>query len=211
MGNLLLNLQTFLDYRKYCPFCETPLDTKFRTYPSLRTVIPKNRENSLDAFFYMRSIDLTHNSYEAHYVFDKSNNSFLLEFCSKNDQKILHTSSKILNQFKEFNDNVGLYFFEKECRYCWQYKYFSNYFKLDIDKMVVSKLEVNKEYFSFPIKGKEGYFIDIINDYDVMKSYLSIIDKRYIYPSNTKITGPIIPFISVEETGKRLKNLLTFF
>ncbi len=212
-----MNLQDFIDLRSHCPMCGTALVTKFISDRKQKNRLENDRYSAILVMRGMRSCEP---DYEVGYSFGLQDNSLSIEFYNEWDMKN-HASSYMVKIFKEFHKNISKseFRFLRTCGFCFKYEMRSFRIDLDLKTATYSSIEPSTESFVFtlPSEGEKRY-IRLDNHVQWGKSDLwwwrSDMDYRLDWPlrsnCNNRLDLSPIPFISKEETGRRLSNLITF-
>jgi hypothetical protein len=212
-----MNLQEFIDIRKDCPMCGTPLVTKFSARKQ-KSRLENGRYVSIMIMKGMRSCEP---DYEVGYSFGIDDNSLMIEFYNEWDMSN-HASMYMCKIFKEFHANMkaSAHRFVRTCGFCFKYEMDSKPVELDLRNGNYASIEKDDETFVWSAKTEEGYKFILLDNYSdpnprsEICSWRSEIDYRVEQPAppRANITRdlPQIPFLSKEETGERLKKLLVF-
>lgn len=217
-----MNLREFIDSRTHCPICDTALITRFISQRKQKIKIENDR---LVAVFVMKSMRVNQPDYEIGYSFDLDNNNFMVEFYSEWDhhgQVPMH----LIDKFKEFHKNLGPCKFYRKCTFCNRYSKSSIFFNLDfkkqkIDTQLWNGIETAYESFGLSIPSEAGAKIIHLSNFHITEPHSRILwfradDESYarldwsIPPKHSEKKLDLIPFVSKEETTKRINNLLTF-
>ena len=217
-----MNLQEFIDQRTHCPICDTALVTQFISNRKQKTKLIDNR---FVVIFVMKALSTNQPDYEIGYSFDMNSNNFMVEFYSEWDtynQVPVH----LIDKFKEFHKNMGHCKFYRRCTFCNRYTKCSLPFKLNfreqkLEHDLVDSFGIAYESFGLSIRTDEGFKIMHLSNFNIVEPQSSLIWFRsesedsarldWTLPNNrSEKKLPFIPFISKEETTKRLNNLLTF-
>ena len=213
-----MNIREFINLRDKCPLCNANLETKFI---SGRKSILKIDNNRLHVKFTLKQMKNGAPDYQVIYSFGLDDNSVQVEFCTEwehYNQVPMH----LLSKFKEFYKNTEktIYAFYNVCTSCYKYSCNSNGFKLDLKSLNIGALDILYESFTFsiPVEWSEYKMIRLDN-YSYPNMYSNLLwwrsstddaNDQSINESMENRILPHIPFISKEETTKRLKNLIIF-
>lgn len=224
-----MNLGEFIKLRSNCPICDSGLITKFI---SDRKQIFRYNEDRFVAVHTLRGMKVNQQDYQVGYSFGLNDNSFCVEFYTEwntHEQVPLH----LIDKFKEFHKNVSVirYRFSRRCNFCNQYMLRSAPINIDLKTGTINSVEISFEAFVWAsaIQGEykvEGCKVIMLGnlyppEYNNTTSELrwwrttdsevgSVFDSTFPYPHSELIGLPQIPFVSKEETYKRLNNLITF-
>lgn len=216
-----MNLQDFIDLRSHCPMCGTALITKFISDRKQKSRLENDRYVAIMVMRGMRSCEP---DYEAGYSFGMKDNSLSIEFYNEWDMSN-HVSTYMIKIFRDFHKNMAAsrLRFSRKCGFCFKYELRSQLVNIDLKKANYSSINLSSESFVFTIPaGEDKKFIRLDNHIEWNKSdmfwWRSDKDCKLDYrldwsPQNNcshRFSLPLIPFISKEETGKRLSNLITF-
>jgi hypothetical protein len=217
-----VTLKEWMNYRKNCPFCESPLITYLHS--GKRQSI-RYEENRMVVVFPLTAKGKTTTDYKVGYSFGLIDSSFCIEFYDKNLIRYeTETPLFLKKRFEELHKNLGNYKFYKNCGSCQKYNYISSLFTLDFKSCTLKTISVRSEYFGFIQNyggGKDNRFrvYKLLNYYDIGESYINyhitsnVIDARgdHMNPViSTHLQLPLIPFVSEEATLQRIKNLIIF-
>jgi len=161
----------------------------------------------------MTSLRSNSASYEVGYSINPNDNSFFMEFYSRNGKRFETIPLSLIDMFKEFNQNLSSYRLYKHCNSCKEYTYESNKFLVDLQKQNFGDLFINVECF---VMNKDDKVFGLVNNYNREKSILTVgkrgIDLETWNFSNHEyvIETALINFVSKEETLNRLNKLLLF-
>lgn len=174
--------------------------------------------------FVMKAMSLNQPDYEVGYAFNPKDNTFCIEFYSEWDHHG-HVPMHLIDKFKEFHKNLGACKFIRKCAFCNRYSKTSTEFNLDfktgtIDTKIYDGLQVAHESFGLSIPTDGGFKIMFLNNFPtISKSEIfwfrsdsesgARID--WILPQkHNKVLVEFVPFVSKNDTTKRINNLLTF-
>lgn len=214
-----MNLQEFIDLRSHCPMCDTPLITKFI---SDRKQKNKTENDRYVAVLVMRGMRSCEPDYEVGYSFGMQDNSLSIEFYNEWDMS-KSASNYMIKIFKDFHKNVAKsrFRFIRTCGMCFKYEMTSELIELDLKKAQYSSVEVHDESFVFTAETNEGYKFILLDNYvgdpdprSELCWWRSTTDYRveWAIPNNSSVKSglSLIPFVSKQETFKRLNNLIIF-
>lgn len=207
-----MNLKDFINYRDACPFCNSKLVLTFRA----RKQSVKVEDDWVKFRYDLKPLKRGQHLFKVEYCFNMKNNDFYIEFYNSVCEVLETVSLSIIKRFIEFHKHGADLFFGKECRYCKSYFYNSNNLTLVYKEFKVGNLEIYCEDIWF-ISNNMNKQIGLHNFYLSNKSEVHIInisdpkgDLSFPDLSSSKIEIPLVPFISKEETLKRLENLILF-
>jgi len=219
-----MNLREWVNYRKNCPVCGSPLTTYLH---SQKRQSIKYEDNKMVVIFPLTSLKGKVPNHKVGYSFSLEDNSFCIEFYDKNFFRYeLEIPKFLMKKFKELNNNLGDYKFYRQCNSCQRYNYSSNRFQLDLKSSTIIPIKVRAEYFGL-IQNYGGaqdnrfraYRLLNIYESSDAQSYLTyfitnnILDVRDGASSpllSTHLQLPLIPFISQGGTLKRIQKLILF-
>lgn len=222
---IIVNLQQFLDYRQHCPICGNNLFIEFH---SNRKQIVKYENGRITFTMVLEALNKNQMAYKADYSFDLANQSFQVEFFTKEGTHYNDSVPNFLrNRFLDLHQNLEKtkFRFIRECAHvsCMRYRYYSNFFAIDLRHALFDPLIVQIESVGLvhTISGQEDQHrvFRLVNNLPEKKSLLffwkGVPEEACILwaiPSQgvTNLELPIIPFVSQEETTTRLNNLLIF-
>jgi hypothetical protein len=216
-----MNLQQFIEYKKYCPVCHSELTTHFHS--NRRQSVRYEYGRAIFLFdsdgISVRSKQKTQVPAKLGYSFDLNSGDFNIEFYDKNiicyRDKVTCTS---IGVFRELHSNLKVFKFSRSCRKCQHYAYHSQNFNIDLKVTCLEPLDIWSEEvgLSFPLE--EGFRIYyLLNVYGEDRSFLNIIKAagdwggRLLggaYGEGTQL--PIIPITSQQEMIQRFNNLIAF-
>lgn len=222
-----MNIRKFISQREMCPICDTALITQFISTRKQKT---KFIEDKLAAIFVMKEMKLNQPDYEVGYVFDMDSNTFHIEFYNEWDQTN-QVGVHMLDKFKDFHKNLGVCKFIRRCSSCNRYTMTSTHFQLDFKQGTFAapnpRVPFGNAYESFgltiPLPGDEGYNIVMLSNFE-LGGYSKKSNIRwwrgesedsarldYTLPQRySSVDVDYIPFVSKEETTKRLSKLILF-
>lgn len=218
-----MNLQEFIDYRSHCPLCDIALITLF----NFRKQNIKYQDNKATIIYDLSSLKKGVQSIKIGYVFGLKDNFIYIEFYNK-DGKILNVIPlSYIKRFKDFDANISnneRFSFSRSCKFCKKYFLKTFYFAIDYKTQSISPLKIFKETFGFIIPTHNQFKTIILNNYfDPLKSNikwwrsynednveLEFFASKFYLTDISEIDLAFIPFISKEETIKRLDTLLIF-
>lgn len=217
-----MNLREFIDQRTHCPICDTALITQFISQRKQKIKIENDR---LVAVFVMKGMRVNQPDYEIGYSFDLNSNHFMVEFYSEWDhhgQVPMH----LIEKFKEFHKNLGPCKFYRRCTFCNRYAKCTTPFTLDfrnqsLDTGFWESLGVTYESFGLTIPTEGGFKIIHLSNFYMGEEQSQLSWFRSDSESDARLDWalpskrserklPLVPFISKDETAKRLNNLITF-
>lgn len=215
-----MNLQEFINLRAKCPFCDTSLITRFI---SDRKQMVRLEDGRFVAVMTMRALSNSQQDYQVGYSFGLTDNSFQIEFYTEWDtynQVPIH----LIDKFKEFHKNVSgsRYRFARQCTFCNKYLAYTDQVNVDLKGALFNDLSFRFEIFLLTTPTEDGCkIVRLENRYPEEKSDLCWWrdDKESLVRVDTSVpigklkaqtNLPLIPFVSKEETGRRLNNLITF-
>lgn len=217
-----MNLREFIDTRTTCPICDTALITQFISTRKQKIKIENDR---LVAIFVMKGMRVNQPDYEIGYSFDLDTNQFMVEFYSEWDhhgQVPMH----LIEKFKEFHKNLGPCKFYRRCTFCNRYAKCSTPFTLDFRKQSLDtgfweSLSIAYESFGLSLPAEGGFKIMHLSNFYMAEEQSQLIWFRSESESDARLDWampnkrserqlPLVPFISKEETARRLNNLITF-
>lgn len=217
-----MNLQEFIDERTHCPICNTALITQFISSRKQKIKLENDR---LVVVFVMKSMSVNQPDYEVGYAFNTKDNTFHIEFYSEWDH-YKHVPMHMIDKFKEFHKNLGPGRFYRKCVFCSRYAKSTVPFTLDfktqkIDTGLWETMICGTESFGLAIPAEKGFKIMMLNNYYFGEERSQLIwfradSENAAHVDWTAPVGssakklPLIPFVSKEETTKRINNLLTF-
>jgi hypothetical protein len=214
-----MNLQKFIDYRQNCPVCGNLLTTKFH---SNRKQIVRYEDNRALFTFPLDGFGGKHKDHEVSYSFGLQDHSFCVEFISKGGVPHYHYVPDFLrHQFLDLHTNLKEFKFFRECMSCRQYVYSSQMLNINLKINNYEPLENCSESIGLSQQLEDGTFriYQLINTPKENKSILCFwrntlgyahLQVQYVYTGATILELPLIPFVSVEETTRRLNNLVVF-
>ena len=218
-----MNLQQFIDYRQYCPMCQTQLETAFH---SKRKQVVFTEENQLVVFVLLSGIQQGQKRKEPHtiaYVFDLYHNTFQVDFYSKNKHiRYDVVYDDLRKRFLSLHQNLKLFRFFRECKGCERYRYDSDHFDMDLSTATFQPISLRCEQFGFAHPAQGGHRIyKLLNSYPQNTSDLFFwkgerqearvcVATPAPWQKATELHLPLIPFVSQEKTLERLANLVIF-
>lgn len=219
-----MNLGEFINLRSNCPICDSGLVTKFI---SDRKQIIRYNEDRFVAVHTLRGMKVNQQDYQIGYSFGLHDNSFRVEFSTEwntHEQVPIH----LIDKFKEFHKNMAKtrFRFSRRCAFCNQYILRSAPIDIDLKTGTINSVETSIEAFVWAVSIQEGCKVIVLAnsyppEYDKTASELrwwrtrdsevgSVFDQAYPYPHSELLGLSQIPFVSKEDTYKRLNNLITF-
>lgn len=214
-----MNINQFLSYRDHCPLCGNKLNIIFHSHKSQKI---RFEEDRLNVLFNLDGLKKKHMDYKVGYSFSLEDNSFRIEFYTKDERRFdIDSPLFLINRFKELNNNLKGYHIYKHCLMCWCYWYGSEYLNLDFSKAEVEDFLIEKEYFGLtaPADDNSIKVFKLMNYYNTNKSAISCFIgfsareaiSDYSIPANaSQFTLPLIRFVSKEETMDKIKKILLF-
>jgi hypothetical protein len=219
-----MNLREFMDFRKKCPMCGGLLITFFH---SNRKQIIRYKDEQVSFIFKLDTLNKRQKSYQVAYAFGVTDYQFTIEFYKKSGEHYYTESPNFLRKrFKELHVNLAKNFFKfyRECvnPSCAQYSYNTSYFEIDFKTATYGPLEIGRENITliYPLPGESDKCrVYRLNNYLPGKKTLLQFWKgvpeeanlNWNIPSEAAaLELPLIPFVSKEETLKRLNNLIIF-
>jgi len=152
-----MNLQEFLDFRKFCPVCETQLVTSFHSH---RKQTVRNQNNKLEVIFKVEPLPKSSTVFKAGYAFDFTTPGFVVEFYDKNDIHLYDMVHKFyMDRFMELHKNLRTFRFYRDCTYCNQYSYLSTAVEMDFKTSTYGPLTVAFEELGMSKETEEDYQI----------------------------------------------------
>jgi hypothetical protein len=220
-----MNLKEWVNYKKYCPVCSSPLITYLH---SQKRQSIRYEEGRMVVIFPLHSLKGKSNDHKVGYSFGLEDSSYHIEFYDKEMKRLdREAPPSLIKKFKQLNSNLGDYKFYRQCESCKRYNYASNYFKLNLKNNQLAPWELRSEYFGL-IQNYGGAQDDRYRVYRLLNYYYNVgegesflsywITKNafdamanHTQPSHaTSLHLPLIRFISQEETIKRIKKLIIF-
>ena len=217
-----MNLREFIDQRPLCPICDTALVTQFISNRKQKTKLIDNR---FVVIFVMKALSTNQPDYEVGYSFDMDTNHFMVEFYSEWDHRD-NVPMHMIDKFKDFHKNLGPCKFYRRCTFCNRYTKCSTPFSLDFRKQKMDTglwdtLGVAYESFGLSIPTENGFKIMHLSNFHMVEEESQLTWFRADSESQARLDWslpnnrsekrlPFIPFVSKEETTKRLNNLITF-
>lgn len=200
--------------------CGTALITKFI---SDRKQKNKLIEDKYAAILVMRGMRSCEPDYEVGYHFGLIDYSVSIEFYNEWDMSA-SASMYMVKIFKEFHKNLSKtkFRFLRTCGFCFRYEMCSDLIDVDLKTSTYSSIVMKDEFFVFATPAEDGVkYVLLGNRFDdtAPKSALcwwrtNRDDYRLHDPipikNNVRSGLSFIPFVSKEETGRRLNNLITF-
>lgn len=212
-----MNLKEFINYRFKCPLCDSPLAMSFH---SKKWQNMKYEGDRMNIMFRMDKMNRSRKPYKIIYSFALNDNSFYIDFLSKEEQPFENEAPKhLMVRFRELDKNLKSYRFYKDCASCGCYMYSSNRFNLDFKKAVVHDLYIQDEYFGLSTPTTNGYRVfKLTNNYALNQSTLiygtEVSDVWKRSDSNCHdmdmLRLSLLKFSSKDEMIDRLKKLLVF-
>jgi hypothetical protein len=210
-----MNLKEFINHRHICPFCDFPLNLSFH---SKKWQNIKYEDDRLVIMFRMDGLKRNQKDFKVTYSFGLNDNSWFINFFSKEEKLIEEAPNYLRERFREMNKNLSLYRFYKSCANCNKFNYSSNYFDLNFKTANLGKLEIVWEDFRFfkpnPNGGYKGYQLinkPNLNETVICYGACSTNDFPPNYPMGFQdITIPLIKFTSKDETLERIQKLIVF-
>lgn len=217
-----MNLREFIEARSNCPMCDTALTTQFI---SNRKQKIKMIDGRFVAIFVMKGMRVNQPDYEIGYSFDLDSNHFMVEFYSEWDHHS-QVPMHLIEKFKDFHKNLGSCKFYRRCTFCNRYCKCSTPFTLDfktqsLDTGLWDSLGITYESFALSIPSENGFKIMHLSNFYMIEEQSQLIWFRSESESDARLDWalpvkrserklPLVPFVSKEETARRLNNLITF-
>lgn len=220
-----MNLQEFIDSRTHCPICNTALVTQFI---SSRKQKIRFEDNRFVVIFVMKPMGVNQPDYEVGYSFNPNDNTFFIEFYSEWDHR-KQVPVHMLEKFMDFHNNLmseGSCKFYRRCTFCNRYSKASIPFKPQfktgtLDTGIFDGLQIAYESFGLTLPTEDGFKIMFLSNFhspieqSIIKWFRAEDESSartdYMLPSkHLEVKLPLIPFVSKEETSRRVNNLLTF-
>jgi len=214
-----MNLTEFVEYREQCPICDSKLHFIFHSkkWQSMRY-----EDDRLLVIFRMDSIKKHQQDYKVGYSFGMKDNSWYVEFFSKDQKRFEEESPEHLrNRFKELDKNLKYYRFYKYCTSCCRYNYSSNTFMLNQKTGHIDNLCLGNEYFGLSLPLEDGRYriCKLNNDYILNMSSISFSkEKSNVWARADSSTNEmsfiqipsLIKFTTHDETIARINKLMVF-
>jgi hypothetical protein len=215
-----MNLQEFINLREKCPICDTALITRIDANRKQKTRIENDRHVSV---MIMRGMGVNNPDYEVGYTFGYNDYSLGIEFYNEWNVSNYHTLH-MMKIFKEFHNNIQRgtadFSFLRTCGFCFKYEMRTFRIDLNLEDASYSSISPSVESFIFTIPTEDEFkFIRLDNHIKWNESDLSwwrSSNKEYRIGwsdqnnYSRQLALPYIPFISKEETEKRLSTLIIF-
>lgn len=219
-----MNLQEFLDFRKYCPVCTTQLTTYFHSH---RKQAIKYQDNRLVSIFEVDSLHKSATTFKAGYAFDFLTPTFGMEFWTTDDiQAYEAVPFFFLNRFMELHQNLRKFRFYRDCKFCNQYRYVSSNIEMDFKTATTSPIKIGWETtcVSKPVQDQfQIYNLLSLYNYDVetdkkpytvahtIRSNFKRVNLNLDMPAEAmKIMLPLLQLDKPEEVMDRIDKLLVF-
>lgn len=212
-----MNLRDFLNYRTNCPLCDSTMITYFH---SRRQQSIKYEDGRLSVSFLLNAVGKKQTNYKGAYSFGMDDNSFRIEFYTKDDVHYYDRSPDFLiSRFKELHKNLKDFRFFRDCKHCFAYRYVSSFFDFDYETSTIEHLRVSQENVILTHKmNDESYRIFrlnnslLINESELTfwKSTTKAHNLQSFETSGTVFCLPLIPFVSKEKTIARLNDLIVY-
>lgn len=217
-----MNLREFIDTRSNCPICDTALVTQFISSRKQKIKLVDDR---LVAIFVMKGMRVNQPDYEVGYSFDLDKNHFMVEFYSEWDHHA-QVPMHLIEKFRDFHKNLGTCKFYRRCTFCNRYTKSSTPFSLDFRKQRVDTemwdgIQTAYESFGLSLPAENGFKIMHLSNFHILEPQSSLIWFRAESESSARLDYSLpqrreekklalIPFVSKDETTKRVNNLITF-
>lgn len=220
-----MNLKEFINFRRNCPSCNTPLVTSFH---SKRKQKHRYEENRIVVLFDLKSLKKGQAHFKAGYSFGLEDNSFYVDFYTQDEELIEdQTHFFLMERFKDLDNNLGAYTFYRSCdnKTCNRYFYASSSFNTDYKSCSIGDLDIFTEFVVLIQPTPDGYKICRMTNHptgnetwlnygrfsieewaDPNISSASLADQKFVNYLKTSL----IPFVGYEETLKRVNKLLIF-
>lgn len=219
-----MSLRNFLEFRTACPICGNP---KLSVYFSSK----KKQEHIFEQDSYIVKIPLYginhRRHYDVGYTFSLKDDSFWIDFYTKDNVKMGESFPKfLLNKFKELDSNLKFHIFYKVCNKCFRYNYSCSSVTLNLENgKVCGSFDVVNEYLGLSQKNNDTYKVfRVINSFTRNETFieyarapnlesLQTLDDNYMPtedPPFSTMNLPLLPFRSEEETVNRLNKLIIF-
>ena len=217
-----MNLREFIDFRKFCPICESQLTTSFHSH---RKQTIRIQGNQLIAIFKVDSLPKSSTVFKAGYAFDFNVNNFAIEFWDKTDIHCYDSVSKFyMDRFLELHNNLRVFRFHRDCTYCNQYCYNSTSLKFDFRNGTYSNLNLANECITMSQPIEDGYRIYYLVNISNTDFGPDPCAKLFTYKSSFKRTNlkldmpaesmtvelPHVNITSADAIMNRFSNLLVF-
>jgi hypothetical protein len=225
----LMKLKEFIEYRSCCPICDTVLDTTQLLFS--KQTINKTEGDRFISIFTLKSLDNRLPDYKAAYSIGLEDNSLQVEFYSEwSNHHFAQVPMHLIEKFKNYynnNSQTGLgYRFDKMCSYCRRYKISSNFFPILLKTCNIGEIKIRLEMFGLSLPKNDGYTNIVLANHYTQDDSFSKMRWWHVpekdaardtprldipYPATTSDKKiPLLPFVSKEETARRLENLLMF-
>jgi hypothetical protein len=216
-----MNLREFLAYRSECPFCQHILSIEL----SGRKNFARYETDRILFITDMKSIVPGQLNYKVAYSLGLDDNSFCIEFFthkgSPTDMFRTEVPHHLIEKFKEFQANVGVFFsLHRCCTNCFRYTMFSADVNLHLEETKNKNihLKIDKENFGFTLPNDKCMYLCNIYSKKNANSLLyywkgnpDSIRWDTPFPKDAiQINLSLVPFISAEKTSERLANLIIF-
>lgn len=217
-----MNLTEFINYRSHCPCCKTGLATGF---VSDRRQIVRHENDRLVIHFPLDSLKTGQRDYRVAYSFSKVDNSFSVDFLTKDGIYMDKVSPLFLiERFRELHQNLKVFKFYRGCTLCRLYAYGSQQFDIDLRNATFSDLNIWSEKVLLSSPMEDGYRAYALTNFPAeQRSEVGIWkmepeDEKRLYgywemtPARANLIkmNALFPLSSPKEMGTRLDKLLIF-
>lgn len=214
-----MNLQEFIDHRSICPICNTPTVLTFHSQKKQKLVSEYGNHVFI---FEMRGLQKKQQVYQVGFSFNPATYDFNIEFYTDKKRLDDRINLTVIERFKEFYENLGVFKMHLHCKECYRYSLISDPVELDFQTCKMEPLTIFTEYFGLSSSEEEdgndrsiyrltNYPKDNISNLVYFKSdgvfAAELYQKGFNYPY---LELPLIKFISSLETTNRLNKLLIF-
>lgn len=211
-----MNLREFIGTRQCCPMCNSNLTVNFISGRAQKATLS---DNELSVRLTMKSLKGHVPDYQVSYNFDLDNNSFYVNFHTEWDHT-LQVPMHLIEKFREFHKNLKNYKFILNCEECERYALHSELLVMNMSNAQTSTIEIETENFTWAVPAQDDCkIIGMFNNSKLSRTELvcwrgnTEEDARLhwlMWTGRPVHILPPIPFVSKEETLKRLDKLLTF-
>jgi len=159
-------------------------------------------------------------NYEIEFVFNKQNNSYVIEFHHPKGNNFDghriddYISINMIDRFKKFDFNHKGYRFTRKCEDCLKYEYHSGDFKLDYKTLNIGELFITSEsYFLYnEYKNIEYHLLNtyhpIYTPFSVLQYGVRTIKTNYHLLDHLQL--PLIKFTTKEKMLEKFEKLVLF-
>jgi len=217
-----MNLGDFFSYKTFCPLCDARMKINFHS--SRKQFIEIDNDCLFVSFDLLPLKPTVDKTYKVKYCFKLEQPEFHVEFYTKGGTHFENIiSCDLISRCVALHNSLRIFEFYKTCSRCVRYAYYSKKFNLILGRQVQPIIFDYEIYCLQHTLNNEHTNIrsyQLINNMSTGRTLLGFwkedgLSESFNYAHQRNVRGtyinlPLIPFVSKEETTKRLNNLIIF-